>query len=913
MKYDKASAGIVRRVLLLILLAAATLTLLTACTHEPPVPQHVEKPQPEVLLSIPYGDGEDEVRPQIQTFQITTVDYPMNRLTASFCFHDSELFVLDSPGTSVVPRIKVFGEDGGCIKTYTVDNGGLNTCMCYGLAVDETYIYSFWASGKAEGITQSYSCWLVKIDRATGKVNKFTTPLSAPPFTSERCLFTNCVYMMYCRDGLLVITDTTGDTNYLFDPITDRFARTNEYGYTFSTEASGDRLVKHVKDLETGAECTYTIGYTRNGKADPDALSPDQRDSYVIGFDEEGNLYTVNGTDSIRHPHVVRKLSPLGKILEESAPIDLKDALFDPVTDYFMPVTLREGRIMLLVPAKTQLELMAIPLGEYDADRPSLPAPQAPKGSAEHSAEGLSVVETVYTSSVRLFLMSDSSLWALGDDELFLADEPKTVGVPYYITDNVKSVSGDRSFRSIHILKKDGSLWAMGVNGQGQLGTGKMDSESRPVHIMDGVREVLRDNQRTFALMEDGTLFCWGKNSKGDMLGNGMQAYYPAPTEAIGGIKLASLPVYDTYSALPYDAIPEYYAITADGGLIRWGGEENRSPERILENVREVFPMYRIQYALTNSGELYTWGGTGEIPNGTGTDERSETPAKVLEHVSSFIFAQTDCCFYALLEDGSLMGWGTNDGYALGTGDTEPRNTPVMIAENIKEVKTNGAMTLALTAGGELLSWGTDTSGGLGTGSINRTTPKKIMEDVAYFDMAPVVEMLALTVMDGMPVPVYGAFCSACCAITKDGSLYVWGENGANQLGFGNREQIEKPAKLADNVKSYVPLQHWYLLENGDFYAWSAMDDWIDCADDKDIDLTFDGSMARYPEPTIIPTDEQAGYVTPQLITGGVDRVADSGGILIMKDGSAMRFGWNWNNGRLRPITPVHIIGGKNR
>ena len=63
-------------------------------------------------------------------------------------------------------------------------------------------------------------------------------------------------------------------------------------------------------------------------------------------------------------------------------------------------------------------------------------------------------------------------------------------------------------------LKTDGSLWAWGLNGAGQLGDGTTENRSSPVQIgtdTDWVSIHAADNH-TMAIKTDGTLWGWGHN-----------------------------------------------------------------------------------------------------------------------------------------------------------------------------------------------------------------------------------------------------------------------------------------------------------------------------------------------------------------------------------------------------------------
>lgn len=57
------------------------------------------------------------------------------------------------------------------------------------------------------------------------------------------------------------------------------------------------------------------------------------------------------------------------------------------------------------------------------------------------------------------------------------------------------------------VVKKDGTLWAFGKNGSGQLGDGTTSNRNTPVQVLSNVESVSCGNWHTMALLNDGTLY----------------------------------------------------------------------------------------------------------------------------------------------------------------------------------------------------------------------------------------------------------------------------------------------------------------------------------------------------------------------------------------------------------------------
>ena len=99
----------------------------------------------------------------------------------------------------------------------------------------------------------------------------------------------------------------------------------------------------------------------------------------------------------------------------------------------------------------------------------------------------------------------------------------------------------------VMVLKEDGSLWGWGYNGVGQLGDGSENSRTRPVQILDGVRQVSTVGNYTMAILNDGSLWGWGLNNEGQ-LGDGTDIYRTRPVKIAEKVRsVACGSVYTIY------------------------------------------------------------------------------------------------------------------------------------------------------------------------------------------------------------------------------------------------------------------------------------------------------------------------------------------------------------------------------
>jgi alpha-tubulin suppressor-like RCC1 family protein len=83
-----------------------------------------------------------------------------------------------------------------------------------------------------------------------------------------------------------------------------------------------------------------------------------------------------------------------------------------------------------------------------------------------------------------------------------------------------------------YALRSDGTVWAWGYNGYGELGNGTLTESSVPVQVsgLTGVTAITGGDEDGYALRSDGTLWAWGWNGGGE-LGDGTTTDNPSDWE----------------------------------------------------------------------------------------------------------------------------------------------------------------------------------------------------------------------------------------------------------------------------------------------------------------------------------------------------------------------------------------------
>ena len=140
-------------------------------------------------------------------------------------------------------------------------------------------------------------------------------------------------------------------------------------------------------------------------------------------------------------------------------------------------------------------------------------------------------------------LLSTPTAWGYNyDGELgngTTTDSNVPVGVSGLNASDVKSVSGGSDFSLA--LKNDGTVWAWGFNSRGQLGDGTSSTvtqSSTPVQVKDSndpsgylhASAISAGGAHSLALKSDGTVKAWGNNQDGQ-LGNGSASPPPCYCE----------------------------------------------------------------------------------------------------------------------------------------------------------------------------------------------------------------------------------------------------------------------------------------------------------------------------------------------------------------------------------------------
>jgi alpha-tubulin suppressor-like RCC1 family protein len=261
-------------------------------------------------------------------------------------------------------------------------------------------------------------------------------------------------------------------------------------------------------------------------------------------------------------------------------------------------------------------------------------------------------------------------------------------------------------------VKSNGTLWAWGGNTVGEVGSGNTTRHSSPVQIgtdTKWTKVFAALGSSSFGIKADGTLWAWGYNGTGN-LGDGTLTNRNAPTP-IG----ASLNEYWVAVAPGYD---HTLGLTADGKLWAWGNNANgqlgdnsaesqiSSPKQIgtLNDWLAIAAGFEDSTGILGDGSLLAWGYNQDDEVGDGTQTTRTGPTTI-----GYGAIQTCRTYYsslAMAVDGTLLGWGFNAWGELGDSSFSSVSTPTA------NPNQDSLQNLHTVACGGLSSYLTDTTGG---------------------------------------------------------------------------------------------------------------------------------------------------------------------------------------------------------
>lgn len=275
--------------------------------------------------------------------------------------------------------------------------------------------------------------------------------------------------------------------------------------------------------------------------------------------------------------------------------------------------------------------------------------------------------------SFTLALRSDGTLWAAGINSNGQLGDSSTTTRTAFIQIGVVSTWSKISAGSSHSagIRADGSLWTWGLNTNGQLGDSTTTQRSAPVQVGTATDWVAVDcgGSHTLALKSNGTLWAWGLNSS-SQLGDGSTVQRTAPVQIGTDTNWAKISGGAAFSL----------AIKTTGSLWAWGlngsgqlGDGSlttrSAPVQIGTDTTWAQLNAGIEHsiALKSDGTAWGWGGNYYGQTADGTTVNRNTPAQIIPGTNIWSLLGNGNGFHTLLAsaDGTLWGIGSNADYQV--------------------------------------------------------------------------------------------------------------------------------------------------------------------------------------------------------------------------------------------------------
>jgi alpha-tubulin suppressor-like RCC1 family protein len=372
---------------------------------------------------------------------------------------------------------------------------------------------------------------------------------------------------------------------------------------------------------------------------------------------------------------------------------------------------------------------------------------------------------------------------ATGNSERADTGPDKALSAPY------RTISTGRNHTCA--LQGNGTAWCWGDNTYGQLGDGTGFSSSLPVAVaLPGVWRVISAGAYvTCGIQATGKAYCWGANFVGQ-LGDGTSLNSPVPVPVFGSA------LWATISAGGWELKGHSCGVKIDGTAWCWGygsygqlgdGTTGSSPIPVQEAM--MIPKWRTITAgafhscgiLTN-GTAWCWGANYLGQLGSGSTVNSAVPTPVSNpgpwtaiSAGGVTVDLSHTC--AIAASGRAWCWGSGSHGQLGNGSPANQLNPALVVGggSWRSIGAGGLHSCGTRLGGGLRCWGNNAQGQLGNGSL-------------------VGSLIPVLAAGGWSWVMADAGGQHSGGIRTGPTAWCWGDNAFGQLGIGSVSPSLVPA-----------------------------------------------------------------------------------------------------------------------
>lgn len=314
-----------------------------------------------------------------------------------------------------------------------------------------------------------------------------------------------------------------------------------------------------------------------------------------------------------------------------------------------------------------------------------------------------SVVSIAAGGDFSMALRDDGTVWTCGNNEWGQLGNGSTSTIQSSVPVQVVSLSGVVAIAAggshALALKSDGSVWAWGVNASGELGGGSTDFAKHPVpRLVAGLGNVsgiaAGSDYSIVVDKADGSLWAWGVNGHGQ-LGDGTTTQRTSPVRVLGVSQVTSISPGENHCAV----------VTQDSSVWTWGsnawgqlglGTSDFNPHPVPAKVPNLQAIavavgYGHTLAVKPDRTVWAWGynSQGQLGNGSADFGAVQPPHPEITQVTgvnnALVVTAGGEFSLALTGSGSgniVRAWGRNSFSNLGDGTRDFRTRPVTVIED---------------------------------------------------------------------------------------------------------------------------------------------------------------------------------------------------------------------------------------
>ncbi|ETV89424.1 hypothetical protein H257_00711 [Aphanomyces astaci] len=294
------------------------------------------------------------------------------------------------------------------------------------------------------------------------------------------------------------------------------------------------------------------------------------------------------------------------------------------------------------------------------------------------------------------------------------------------------------------VLDDKGDVYTWGRGDDGRLGHGDNGWKFVPRLVESlqtkQIKQVTCGSYHTAAVTVSGELYTWGGGMYGK-LGHGNEVGHSVPylVETLSNLKVDQVACGSRHTVVLLQNSDVYTWGDKENGVSGQGDTDGHQylpcavEELKNKGIKQIAACGFHTAALSDKGELYTFG-EGKFGRLGHNNERNQIVAKVVDTLVSSPIRQVACGGFhtaAVSESGEVYTWGGGEHGQLGHGDKVNKTIPSLVEKLndrvVVQITCGWSHTVALTNTGEVFTWGNGDHGKLGhNDQVKVTLPRAV-------------------------------------------------------------------------------------------------------------------------------------------------------------------------------------------